>query len=182
MYKMQITLFGFNLNLEMLILIGVIYLILVVHTIGGCSNMPLLVEKLTNMTSDSSSSDSSDKLKKAALLKKKEGFAGANTNYGESSRYTLGDYSSMDTSSWGQPDMTVTKGKPLSKGVKDFMNRSEQPVPLPEGELLMFANTEFKPECCPNTFSTSSGCACMTGDQYNYLIGRGGNNVPYSEY
>ena len=182
MYKMQITLFGFNLNLEMLILIGVIYLILVVHTIGGCSNMPLLVEKLTNMTSDSSSSDSSDKLKKAALLKKKEGFAGANTNYGESSRYTLGDYSSMDTSSWGQPNMTVTKGKPLSKGVKDFMNRPEQPVPLPEGELLMFANTEFKPECCPNTFSTSSGCACMTGNQYNYLIGRGGNNVPYSEY
>jgi len=179
---MQITLFGFNLNLEMLILIGVIYLILVVHTIGGCSNMPLLVEKLTNMSSDSSSSDSSDKLKKAALLKKKEGFAGANTNYGESSRYTLGDYSSMDTSSWGQPNMTVTKGKPLSKGVKDFLNRPKQPVPLPEGELLMFANTEFKPECCPNTFSNSSGCACMTGEQYNYLIGRGGNNVPYSEY
>jgi len=182
MYKMQITLFGFNLNLEMLILIGVIYLILVVHTIGGCSNMPLLVEKLTNMTSDSSSSDPSDKLKKAALLKKKEGFAGANTNYGESSRYTLGDYSSIDTSSWGKPNMVVAKGKPLSKGVKDFMNRPEQPVPLPEGELLMFANTEFKPECCPNTFSNSSGCACMTGEQYNYLIGRGGNNVPYSEY
>ena len=58
----------------------------------------------------------------------------------------------------------------------------EQPVPLPEGEMLMFANTPFKPECCPNTYSNSSGCACMTGNQYNYLITRGSNNVPYSEY
>jgi hypothetical protein len=78
--------------------------------------------------------------------------------------------------------MTVTPGKPLSKGVTKFLARQEQPVPLPEGELLMFANTPFKPECCPNTFSNSSGCACMTGKQYNYLVERGGNNIPYSEY
>jgi hypothetical protein len=184
MYNMEITLFGIKLKLEMLILIGVVYLILVMHTIGGCSNMPLIVEKLSNMNSTDSDSDSSsaDKLKKAALLKKKEGFAGANTNYGESSQYSLGDYSITNTSSWGQPDLTVTPGKPLSKGVKDFMNRPEQPVPLPEGEMLMFANTPFKPECCPNTYSNSSGCACMTNLQYNALISRFGNNVPYSEY
>jgi hypothetical protein len=48
--------------------------------------------------------------------------------------------------------------------------------------LSMFANTPFKPECCPNAYSNSSGCACMTTNQYNYLISRGGNNVPYSEY
>jgi hypothetical protein len=70
----------------------------------------------------------------------------------------------------------------LSQGVKDFLAREPQPVPLPEGEMLMFANTPFKPECCPNTYSTSTGCACMTGPQYNALIGRFGNNVPYSEY
>ncbi len=175
---MDITIFGFKINLEMLILIGVIYLILVLHTIGGCCNMPLIVEKLSNMNSSdsstNSSTNSSDKLKKAALLKNKEGFTGA--------PYSLGDYSSPDTSSWGQPNMTVTKGEPLSKAVKKFMDRPEQPVPLPEGEMLMFANTPFKPECCPNTFSNSSGCACMTGQQYNYLVERGGNNVPYSEF
>ena len=78
--------------------------------------------------------------------------------------------------------MTVVPGQPLSEGVKKFLAREPQPVPLPEGELLLFANTPFKPECCPNTFSTSTGCACMTGPQYNYLVTRGGNNVPYSEY
>ena len=185
MYNMDITLFGFKMNLEMLILIGVIYLILVAHTFGGCCNMPLLMEGLKNMDSSNTlkNIDASNNVIKAPVLKKnKEGFTGANTNYGESSQYSLGDYSPVDTSSWGQPTMTVTPGKPLSKGVTKFLAREEQPVPLPEGELLMFANTPFKPECCPNTFSNSSGCACMTGGQYNYLVERGGNNIPYSEY
>jgi hypothetical protein len=88
----------------------------------------------------------------------------------------------MNTSSWSAPNMTVVNGQPLSEGVKKFLAREPQPVPLPEGEMLMFANTPFKPECCPNTYSNSSGCACMTGDQYNYLVLRGFNNVPYSEY
>jgi hypothetical protein len=178
MYNMDITLFGFKMNLEILIFIGVIYLILVAHTVGGCCNMPLLMEGLKNM-------DSSNTLKNmdaSGNVVKKEGFTGANTNYGESSKYSLGDYTPVDTSSWGQPTLTVTPGKPLTKGVKDFLNREEQPIPLPEGELLMFANTPFKPECCPNAFSNSSGCACMTSGQFNYLVERGGNNIPYSEY
>ena len=158
--------------------------------------MPLLMEGLKSMDSSNSSnssknsnsnssstSDASGNMMKMAMLKKnQEGFTGANTNYGESSQYSLGDYSSVDTSSWGQPTMTVTPGQPVPKSVTQFLAREEQPIPLPEGELSMFANTPFKPECCPNTFSNSSGCACMTGKQYNYLIERGGNNIPYSEY
>jgi hypothetical protein len=46
----------------------------------------------------------------------------------------------------------------------------------------MFKDTPFKPECCPTSFSNSMGCACMTNQQYEYLIHRGGNNVPYSQY
>jgi len=111
-----------------------------------------------------------------------EGFTGANTNYGESSKFSLTMGNSVDTSSWFTPDLTYAKGTSGGPGVQSILNRQQQPVPLPEGELLMFANTPFKPECCPNAFSNSTGCACMTVDQYNYLINRGGNNVPYSEY
>ena len=50
------------------------------------------------------------------------------------------------------------------------------------GEMLMFANTEFKPECCPNTYTTGGGCACMSASQRNLLNTRGGNNYPFSEY
>jgi len=170
MYNMDISLLGYKLNLEILILIGVVYLILVGHTVCGCCNSHKIMESLKSMKNKNKKGD------------KKEGFVGANTNFGESSPYSLSNNSQINTSSWFAQNMTVVPGQPVSQGVKDFLARKPQPVPLPEGELLLFANTPFKPECCPNTFSNSSGCACMTGDQYNWLIKRGGNNVPYSEY
>lgn len=220
MYNMDISIFGFKLNVEILILIGVVYLILIGHTLGGCSNYSLtggsyaLMEGLDNMinadmsnnqTGAASNSNvnmltqasSSPNLGAAGNMiatkakegggkangkAGKEGFVGANTNFGESSQYDLTNNSMIDTSSWSKPNMTVVPGQPLSQGVKDFLEREPQQVPLPEGEMLMFANTKFAPEYCPNTYSTSSGCAAMTGDQYNYLKTRGGNNTPYSSY
>lgn len=206
MYNMDISIFGYKLNLEILILIGVVYLILVGHTVCGCCNMGKIMEGAATMASslmDASGNTVCD-AKKAEEAKKvmatqaaagcpttptttdvpvkKEGFTGANINYGESSTYSLNNDQEVDTSSWDAQNMTVTPGQPLSAGVKQFLAREPQPVPLPEGQMLMFANTPFKPECCPNTYSNSSGCACMTGDQYNYLVLRGGNNVPYSQY
>jgi len=111
-----------------------------------------------------------------------EGFTGANTNNGQSSPFSLTKNSHINTSSWGNGSLIVNPGKPLPKSVKQILSRPSQPVPLPKGEMLMFANTPFKAECCPNAYSTSTGCACMTTNQYNYLVTRGGNNVPYSEY
>jgi len=169
---MGISIFGYKISLEILILIGVIYLILVGHTICSCCNVPGIMEALTTMDSKHTSKSKN----------KKEGFTGANTNDGQSSPYDLNNDKPINTSSWTQPNMTVTPGQPLSPGVQAILNRPAQPVPLPEGEMVLFANTDFKPECCPNAYSTGNGCACMTTQQYNYLIKRGGNNVPYSEY
>lgn len=210
MYNMDISIFGFKLNLEILILIGVVYLILVGHTLCGCSNYSLM-EGLTAM-SNTDASGNFNTVKNGNLPTQqsttpgvvpagnivagaakngannangkagKEGFVGANTNYGQSSPFDLTSDPTINTSSWSAQNMTVVPGQPLSQGVKDFLAREPQPVPLPEGEMLMFANTPFKPECCPSSYSTSTGCACITGNQYNYLITRGGNNVPYSEF
>ena len=177
MYNMDISIFGYKLNVEILILIGVVYLILVGHTFCGCCNYGMM-ESFT-IASDMVKNISENN---SVAKKDKEGFVGANINYGQSSHYDLNSNDPINTSSWNAPDMTVVPGKPLSDGVKKFLAREPQPVPLPEGEMLMFANTPFKPECCPNTYSNSSGCACMTGTQYNYLVTRAGNNVPYSEY
>lgn len=220
---MNISIFGYKFDLEILILIGIIYLILVGHTVCGCCNMSMFEgfdpsanivfdpsansgisnkSKPTDVSGNLSSSIKTIKNAKsnfnANLLAQKvsgstsepttttsvttEGFTGANINYGQSSAYDLSEDQQINTNSWSAPNMTVTPGQPLSEGVKKFLSREPQPIPLPEGELLMFANTPFKPECCPNTYSNSSGCACMTGNQYNYLVLRGGNNVPYSEY
>ena len=57
------------------------------------------------------------------------------------------------------------------------------PVPLPEGQMSMFADNEFKPECCPSTYTSSSGCACITQEQVNYINQRGGNRtIAHAEY
>jgi hypothetical protein len=196
MYNMDISILGYKLNLEILILIGIVYLIMVGHTLCGCCNFYRLIEGM-----EGEMDASGNKLKQIHDAKQQakaqlqanlptqvpantttEGFVGANTNYGESSAYDLSDSMPVDTSSWSAQNMTVVPGQPLSEGVKKFLARKPQPVPLPEGEMLMFANTPFKPECCPNAYSTSTGCACMTGSQYNFLVQRGSNNVPYSEY
>lgn len=165
---MEISIFGFKFRLEILILIVVVYLIMAGHLLCSCTTFPLMEGMAHTMAKND---------------EKKEGFVGP-INDGESSAYTLGSYNGviMPTSKWGRPNLTVVPGQPLSKGVQNILNREKQPVPLPEGELNMFETTPFKPECCPNAYSNSSGCACMTVDQYNYLITRGGNNVPYSEY
>ena len=209
MYNMDISILGFKFNLEVLILIGVVYLILVGHTVCGCCNYSLM-EGLDNMMKTDASGNSTNGNMStqistggasapapagnmmAAAAKNgasnangkagKEGFVGANTNYGQSSPYDINSNTPINTSSWSKPDMTVVPGQPLSPAVKQFLAREPQPIPLPEGEMLMFANTPFKPECCPNTYSNSQGCACMTGPMYNYLILRGGNNTPYSEF
>jgi hypothetical protein len=186
---MDISIFGFKINMEILLLVGIIYLILIVHTVCSCCNMPGIMEALTTMDASGSNVDVSGNKVAAAVAvhsanqsNKKEGFTGANINYGLSSPYDLNSDIPLDTSSWSQPNLTVTQGQPPSKAVMDIVNRNNGPIPLPEGEMLLFANTEFKPECCPSVYSTSTGCACINSNTYNYLISRGGNNVPYSEY
>lgn len=194
---MDISIFGYKLNLEVLILIGIIYLILVGHTLCGCCNYNLMegFDVSGNLMQDMSGNLSIDmsgnipipaggivanKIK--GTVQNKEGFVGANTNFGQSTPYDLAGNSSIDTSSWSAPNMTVIPGQPLNPAVKQFLSRKQQQLPLPEGEMVFFANSEFKPECCPNAYSNSMGCACMTSQDYNYLVTRGGNNVPYSEY
>ena len=204
MYNMDISIFGYKLNLEILILIGVVYLILVGHTVCGCCNMGKIIEGATDMAA-AALDPSGNNTKKATAMAAvpmgtqavagvapgtnanadvpvKEAFTGANINYGESSLYNLNSDQEVNTSSWSAQNMTVTPGQPLSAGVKQFLARKQQQLPLPEGEMNFFANSQFKPECCPSTFSTSTGCWCGTSQDYNYLITRGGNNVPYSEY
>lgn len=189
---MQLSILGFRIQLEVLILIGIIYLIFLYHTVCPCVNMPMLYESLTNMASttgskagSSSTAAAQDKNKvPASTTGKKEGFSSGYGAYdlGQSAPYTLGDYSMPNVSNWFQSDLNVQPGKQLSPGVQEILNRPAQPVPLPEGEMLLFANTKFSAEACPTSYSNGSGCAEMTVKQFNYLQTRGGNNQPYSEY
>ena len=40
-------------------------------------------------------------------------------------------------------------------------------------KMFMFANNRTSPNCCPGTFSTSTGCVCTTENQRDYIASRG---------
>lgn len=40
----------------------------------------------------------------------------------------------------------------------------------------MFKFNKSLPECCPSTYSRSTGCVCETPEQTKYLMSRGNNN------
>ena len=41
--------------------------------------------------------------------------------------------------------------------------------------MFMFAHNQSHPDCCPSTYSTSTGCVCLTKKQMEHLSKRGGN-------
>jgi len=142
-------------NLETVGLLLLLIIIIVSHV--GCSCSRLGTSHLYSIYSDM-----------------KEGFQGI---------HNFTDFASVNSSppnpqKWEQPDLLVVPGEPLPQGVIDIINRPKQKIPLPSGETDMFSTTNFKGSCCPNSFSNSMGCACMTLGQYKYLNERGGNNSP----
>jgi hypothetical protein len=42
-------------------------------------------------------------------------------------------------------------------------------------KLFMLANNKVSPDCCPSTFSTSTGCLCSTHQQREFIKHRGNN-------
>ena len=45
-----------------------------------------------------------------------------------------------------------------------------------EKKMFMLANNRASPNCCPSTFSTSTGCICTTKNQRDFVASRGHNN------
>jgi hypothetical protein len=76
---------------------------------------------------------------------------------------------------WG--DTSAPSGAACQDIYAKLANNVGGPVP-PKG-LFMFADNVFKPECCliPQQFSSSSGCACLSKEQMQYISSRGGNNT-----
>ena len=113
--------------------------------------------------------------------KVKEGFVSSNNKaYGPEFGSSKAPGYIMSPDTWAMPTLSYSAGTTPSAGAQSVLNRNNPP--LAEGEMDMFANTPFKQECCPNAYSTSTGCACMDMKQYKNLQLRGNNNVPYSEY
>ena len=98
----------------------------------------------------------------------KEGFQAGTRLVGAALSYSMGD---GVKSSWEAKDNKyVSPYQSLEVNVAGN-------VPLKEGELFMFNDNNFKPECCPSAYSSSTGCVCASPEQMKYLNQRGGNRT-----
>ena len=182
---MEISIGSYKFRLEILILIIVVFWIMFGHMLCSCCRVSVF-EGLATMVGTETPVKRvgvASALASQATTPTTEGFVGANNvaSGPEFAGAKSPDYI-MNPSTWSRPTLTYSPGTKPDAGVKAIWDRPKQPIPLPEGEMFFWATTAFKPECCPSYMSTSTGCACMTVDQYNYLRDRGGNNVPYSVY
>jgi len=176
---MDISIGSYKCRLEFAIIIIFLVVVLFGHTLCACSNVGLL-EGFAAATGSGAHSASATKADKKDV--KKEGFSNYKTNAGPQFASNNGNYTYMPSDKWSQPSLVYATGTAPSAGVQSILNRGKNQAPLASGEMDVFANTQFKPECCPNTYSNSQGCACMSTQQYNTLITRGGNNIPFSQY
>ena len=78
---------------------------------------------------------------------------------------------------WQNKANQYSQNMGYSETKSKYSQYSGTPVPLPEGQMFMFADNKFKPECCPSTYSSSTGCACITQEQVDYINQRGGNRT-----
>ena len=130
----------------------------------------------------------------------KEGFQAGLVGLGSAINYKMGDgvKSSWENSSVGENAQSnmqanVQIESPLNApaaslldGGNTFLAALEQneggPIPLKEGELLIFDKNKFSPECCPSSYSNGDGCVCASPEQMTYLSQRGGNRTLYDPY
>jgi len=47
----------------------------------------------------------------------------------------------------------------------------------PRDSIDPLFDATFKPECCPSTYTSSSGCLCYESNNFNLLATRGGNSL-----
>ena len=50
---------------------------------------------------------------------------------------------------------------------------------LDNNSMFIFANNKTSLECCPSTYTTSTGCVCTTPQQRKYINQERGGNVTY---
>ena len=89
--------------------------------------------------------------------------------------YKMGQDVSSSWIHWAdkkQEGAAVSADKLLAGNVA--ANPNEQ---LEQGQMFIFGDTKFAPECCPSSYSSSRGCACVSPEQMNFLNERGGNRT-----
>lgn len=107
-----------------------------------------------------------------------EGFQAGSLLAGAALDYSIGN---GVRDSWDSSHKHATTGN-YNSWYAHLDSNKGGPVPLPEGELYMFAKNKIDPSCCPSTYTSSTGCVCVSPEQLKYLNERGGNRTLNTEF
>lgn len=153
---MEIKVFGYEVRVEIVVACIIIGMVAGLFMFCDCFQYSILEGMATQRGG----------FKKFRL---KEEFTNLNNNdLHVDNSYTMG---------WVQKAKQYASGMGYKNKLNSYKDNVGTPVPLPEGELFFFADNKFKPECCPSTYSDSTGCACLSQDQVTYINERGGNRT-----
>jgi hypothetical protein len=66
----------------------------------------------------------------------------------------------------------------FSEDDKELMEQNVKNYPTTYSVDPLYTSS-FKPECCPNSYTSSSGCLCINKANYSLVHTRGGNHYDY---
>jgi hypothetical protein len=75
------------------------------------------------------------------------------------------------------PPYESSKKEKFSNEINIYKDLETNTSQQSDNEMAFFDKTVFRPDCCPSTYTSSSGCACMTPEQMKFLGLRGGNRI-----
>lgn len=163
---MEIKVFGYEVRIEIVIACIIIGMIMGLFMFCDCFQYSILEGM---QAAGSGTSAPSRKAGFAVTADNKEAFTNlSNNDLHMNDSYTMG---------WVKTAKQYASGMGYKNKLNSYKDNVGTPVPLPEGELFFFADNKFKPECCPSTYSDSTGCACLSQDQVTYINQRGGNRT-----
>ena len=182
MYIMEVSFGSYKMRLEIFLLIIFLIWVMFGHALCSCCTMSFRegLETISETVTGSKEEEEEEKKEKDAEVPT-NGSEQISANLSEAFE-NGNDFATNNAPGYIMNPNTWAMGATIGAGVGNIANRKPQQFPLPEGQMDIMENMEFKPECCPNTYSSSEGCACMDMATYQYLENRGGNNVPFSEY
>ena len=157
---MEVKIFGMKIRVECVVLCLLIGICIGGHVLCSCSKIENIKKGLTERRN----CGCSGKCKCGA----RENFQ----NLGAAVDYKMG---TGVNGSWETRKQKVGPDIPWRSQQMDTYKGT--PVPLPEGQMFLFADNQFKPECCGSSVSSSTGCACITRAQMDYVNQRGGNRT-----
>ena len=191
---MEISIGSYKVRLEILILMLILLWVIFGHALCSCTTMSAkegfaaiasAVGGKETMKNKNTSKGSKGSTGSKGSKGGKEGFTSNNSSssvFDSQFAQNNSNFSYMNPKNWAQQTLVYTPSIKPSAGVETIWARSKTNTPPGVPPLNFYDGMSFSPSCCGNSdTSNSSGCACYSVADYNYLKTRAGNNVPFSD-